>query len=193
MNDIKKQAKSIYIHEPRSMDSLGFCLIKLLDNRLHRDDAKCIGIKWVVSHSEHVSCTHAAPAGKPTNLLSTKDHPTNYPGWVGRVWVRYSKDIHRFGSDPFSGSLTHTGTGGSGDYSGPWSHLFEKRNDIKIFSWDFKIFDEDWPLLREIKKHKNEQFLAKLEDRNPETLKHNFFWEDYRAKKADQKFITRMK
>ena len=84
--------------------------------------------------------------------------PTGYPGWYGRVWVRFEEypDFMRL-SNILSSYGIHPGTGGEGAYNGIWSevchaaHILNMSHNEKphCFSWDCTIFDEDWPGLVE--------------------------------------------
>jgi hypothetical protein len=169
----KQYAKSLYVNEPKTMDELGFAVIKVLNDYRERrlsgrgrkavytesPKAECVGLSWQVTHTDHVSNSHSGPEGYPQNFMRKEGVPTGYPGWTGRVWVRYRYERgYTFGSDPFRRSLTHTGTGGGGAYNGPWAHVSNVRfhrlgydNSTNVFapvacySWDFRIFDYDWP------------------------------------------------
>jgi hypothetical protein len=204
MGEKKCYAQSVYGAEPTTMDQLANCVIQIINS--HRDTSlyprgmasikttKCVGLSWQLAHFDNVSITHCSPEGFPRyNWYSKAKQPSGYPGWSGRVWVRYAEDSVRFGSDAFERTLTYTGTGGGGHYDGPWRNVASKRfnrygrgRDLNaypepaIFSWGYKIFDADWPEIAEIKAFKkaikkwertvlkryNEQaMLAKLEER----------------------------
>ena len=139
-------------------------------------NAQVLGLAFDMSWHESVSNTHSAPRGGVTNwggretFSDGSPKPTGYPGWSGRVWVRYSG--HRrngcyLGSDPFSGSGMHTGTGGWGAYNGPWQpactayHKLRLHNNRKYsrkvrgiqepvcYSWDCRAYASDFPELLE--------------------------------------------
>jgi hypothetical protein len=205
---IKQRAQSIYGNEPETMDQLGDCLVKMIDNyvavrsKIHYN-AKCIGLSWELTHSMQISNTHHAPQGKVTNWgFDHPELPKGYPGWTGRVWVRYDTKLSHimFGSDPFEGTLTYTGTGGYGGYDGPWENLISlwhrHRSDfheLQVYSWDFKIFDDDWPLITEIKEHISLSVFNRLADITLTTLNHTFLWEDPETKKNDRKIMNSFK
>ena len=122
--------------------------------------APVAGFSWKIRFLPSVRNTHVAPENGVRNFLGDPDLPTGYPGVVGRVWIRYGNDRekHLPGSDPFWGTRTYPGTGGSGGYNGPWSrthslwHKHQKflRDEFpepSIYSWDYRFFLADWPNL----------------------------------------------
>jgi len=211
MGQIKQSAKKIYGREPKTLDQVGKAVIKIIDTHKssyggHKREVvatKCVGLSWSITHSDSVSNSHSAPEGYLTNFggYGTKDGvPRGYPGWTGRVWVRYENDSTTFGSDPFSQTLTHTGTGSWGSYDGPWREVahqwyerfgkYNHKNAIypepQIYSWDFKIFDADWP---KIEDYTHQAMLNMLEDKPLNPISHVFLWEDPKTKAADKKFL----
>lgn len=216
MGPTKQYAQSVYGAEPTSMDELGFAVVKVLNNyKQYRQSAKgvltsspnaqCIGLAWRLTHTETVSNSHSGPEGYPQNFMRKKDVPTSYPGWSGRVWVRYKNERgYSFGSDPFSRSLTHTGTGGGGSYDGPWTKVAHERfklyqhgpgefDPVSCYSWDFRIFDADWPLVTEniIGEYEKQLMWARLNNKyDPPAPTHNFLWEDPKTKAADEEFLA---
>lgn len=220
MGPNKKYAQSIYGDEPKTMDELGFAVIKILNEYRERriakvnrktvciesPNARCVGLSWQVTHSEQVSNSHSSPEGYPQNFMRKEGVPTSYPGWKGRVWVRYeNKQGYSFGSDPFKRSLTHTGTGGGGAYDGPWESVSHARwirhghsrdvglfPEVNCFSWDFRIYDADWPLVTEniIDQFEKEVMWATLSNQAvPRSPQHKFLWEDPATQVADETFL----
>jgi hypothetical protein len=142
--------------------------------------------------------------------MSKEGIPTGYPGWSGRVWVRYAtEEGYTFGGDPFTQSLTHTGTGGGGSYWGPWETVCHHRYvrhghrtspdiypEVNCFSWDYKIFDADWPELTAniINEFEKARVIAILQEKPiPDMRRHKFLWEDAATKEADEAFIRECK
>ena len=220
MGPNKKYAQSIYGDEPKTMDELGFAVIKVLNEHRERrltkvnrktvyiesPKTRCVGLSWSIVHSEQVSNSHSSPEGYPQNFMRKEGVPTSYPGWTGRVWVRYeSEQGYGFGSDPFNRSLTHTGTGGGGPYNGPWESVYAARwqrhghsraaglfPPVNCFSWDFRIFDADWPLVTEniIDQYEKDVMWATLGNKSqPLPPTHTFFWDDEATKAADDQFL----
>jgi hypothetical protein len=153
MFPIKSQILKSIGTEPSTMDELGAAILKLVNKK-----RKVAGFKWQITHGS-VSNTHSAPEGKTINWWCKSDMPTKYPGWSGRIWVRYKKYATGFGSDPFSGTLTYPGTGGAGAYDGPWKDIcaahwnrFGYKQPKNAYpepiclSWDYRLFDADWAL-----------------------------------------------
>ena len=221
MGPNKKYAQNIYGAEPTTMDEMGFAIIKVLNEHVERrvdrkgklttsDKVKCVGLAWEITHSDMVSNSHSSPEGYPQNWGGYKDKdgvPRGYPGWSGRVWVRYEKQSgYSWGSDPFNRALAHTGTGGGGSYSGIWEKVSSARYhrfghlrepgmypEIHCFSWDFRIFDADWPLVMEhvLANHEKEVMWATLNNQpRPRSLTHKFLWQDPATVEADAAFIA---
>jgi hypothetical protein len=220
MGPNKKYAQAIYGEEPKTMDELAQAVIKVLNNyqehRTRREGSKtvmtssptarCVGLSWRVTHSDMVSNSHSGPEGYPQNFMRKKDIPTGYPGWTGRVWVRYEREAgYSFGSDPFNRTLTHTGTGGGGSYNGPWEKISNTRfqrfkhargpnmyPEVCCFSWDFRIYDADWPEVTAniVEEREKAIMWATLNNKTgPAQPTHTFLWEDESTKLADLEFI----
>lgn len=131
-------------------------------------DNKVEGLSFKLSWSNSVSNSHCCPrngvrnwGGKETYSDGTAK-PRGYPGWHGRIWIRYSNQFYIIsGSDPLSGSGVHIGTGGYGSYSGPWELTLksiwelkrqgriDRDTNISCYSWDCKVFAEDFPDIAE--------------------------------------------
>jgi len=193
------------------MDQLAKAVIKVINARVARRylnngaykdvPVNCIGLSWELTHSNDVRYTHYAPEGRPTSGWGKSVSTKKYSGWYGRVWVRYTSDYTTFGSEPFNQTLTHTGSGGDGGYDGPWEKLsathFDRYGHTKlltnmyprpnIYSWDYSIFDLDWP---KISDHRDQIMMDMFEDKKPITIKHSFLWEDATTKMADDAFFA---
>lgn len=162
------------------------------------------GFSWKVRFSESVRNTHSAPQSGVRNFTGDPDLPTGYPGFSGRVWIRYGdmpkRPGYMPGSDPFCRSLTYTGTGGSGGYNGPWTASYSQWHRHKnvlspefpepmIYSWDYKFFLADWPELEKIVAQ--QRLLDSLVGENWAFEWHRYLWTDpeyiERDRKIDQK------
>jgi hypothetical protein len=63
---------------------------------------------------------------------------------------------------------------------------------VNCFSWDYKIFDADWPELTAniINEFEKTKLIAILQEKPiPDILRHKFLWEDAATKEADEAFI----
>src|ERR1700727_2046995 len=135
MTSLKEKFLRIVGKEPETLDELAHGVIKVIESQTTKiwngniylqHPIKVLGFSWDIWYRSTVSNSHSAPEGKQTNWGGYKtDIPTSYPGWEGRVWIRYApiKNGHHISSTPFCNTLTHPGTGGSGTYDGPWSAL----------------------------------------------------------------------
>ena len=139
--------------------------------------------------------------------VPNKDRPRNYPGFEGRVWIRFSSpqvdgegNFRTWGSDAFRRTLSHVGTGGGGAYSGPWEKISSAyynaleitKNSYKrplICSWDFRFFLDDWPTAA---KHVEQQIImARLQNNPSPKISHQFKWDLPALLEGDQQFIAR--
>lgn len=207
----KQRILEIWGNEPKTLDELGFCVLAVLNQQTpiryprHKKPLPkihVVGLKWDVSFGT-VSNSHYCPIDGVTcwNSQEAKDgRPTGYLGWMGRVWVRYRQEFDSIGSDPFSATLTYTGTGGFGGYSGPWDavyhHWYNKGGrrglpnypEPRIYSWDYRFFGQDWPdIFTEFEKKIMWAELAKQKFHPP---KHVFHWEDPLIQQQDQEFLS---
>lgn len=87
-----------------------------------------------IQYKSKIPNTHCSPRHGITNFSRQSDLPMNYPGWYGRFGFKISHNLPTFGSDLFSGTGIHLGTGGSG-------------GDNK-YSYDVKLFQDDWEGLK---------------------------------------------
>ena len=216
-----------YYGEPTDLNDLARCCIAMcetFDNvkqprdrrrkRLPPEYLKVVGFGWDIQFTENVSNSHSHPIDGMSNWCgynTSKGAPDGYPGFTGRVWMRWATHCNSFISDPMRATLTYTGTGGGGSYDGPWTqvcgerwhrysnHRAEEGQDpaIECASFDYRFFLSDWPLIEEALKQprlENEQqrVWAKLGNSTmpPKfSLHHKFLWEDPVVKAADQAFI----
>lgn len=185
------------------MSDLGHCIIAVLNqqpaSRNGRRRVKVAGLKWSVRHNHSVSNSHDAPINGVTNWSRKDGFPKGYPGWYGRVWVRYAEPIDCFGSDPWQNTLTYPGTGGFGDYDGPFEAIYNaylledpiKRRSRKgfpepqIYSWDWRFFDEDWPDLQKC-------HLLDIVRDGAAASSNEFSWMDPEIEQADDEFLARV-
>lgn len=195
----KQNILDVFGRDPENMDELGHCVIAMLNQ--NKDGVSVVGFKWDVTHHDLVSNTHSSPEGRPQNFMCKTGLPSGYPGWTGRVWVRYSRQMSGFGNDSFYRTLTHTGTGGGGSYGGPFTnianaHYLRHGHNIsssayprpEIFSWDYKFYDEDWPAVTEsIEREMTYNTLAGI---NTNTIQHKFEWYDPVTLTKDAEFMA---
>lgn len=209
----KENILRVYGREPETLDELARCVISMIESQENGDRFerkkpnvkkmyKVLGFAWDVQYSDMVSNSHSAPEGYPQNWGRDETVPKGYPGWSGRVWIRYSEECRSFGSDPFTKTLTFTGTGGAGDYNGPWrqvsNHRWNRYKDmrripkdaypeIKQYSWDYRFYDYDWPALALwVEKQKMWGELSG----QPWQNRHRFEWTDEETLAKDAAFIA---
>lgn len=211
MGPIKLHAQTIYGDEPATLDELGHALIKMINandiptpwGKKKTARATCVGLEWDIKWTDRVPSGYDAPEGCKPGWLSRNDgleSTQNYPGWVGRVWVRYANEKSRgfgFGSDPFNNTLTYTGTGGFGSYDGPWNRILKVRYhnhrtypypEPNVYSWDFRIFAQDWPLIAE--EFDKDRAWHILSGKPWIHSKHSFSWNDLEQEQRDQEYMT---
>lgn len=139
------------------LDEIAPQIFQQVDANLRTQNNSLLGLCFRVSYSDMVGNTHHCPRNGVTNWGQMNDKPKGYPGFSGRVWVRYASPIAQFGSSVFRDVCCHTGTGGGGGYNGPWQQLIDQFHASGLrdhdgaqslapvcFSWDVKIFTDDW-------------------------------------------------
>lgn len=154
------------------------------------------GFSWEIRFYTSVSNTHEAPENGVRNFSGDPDLPTGYPGFGGRVWIRYGDDRekHLPGSEPFWGTRTYPGTGGSGGYNGPWTRthsLWHKHRKIlrdefpepSIYSWNYRFFLEDWPTLE--KRVEQQRIISALTGESEREI-WNYLWTDPKYVEQDR-------
>ncbi len=175
-----------------------------------------VGFAWDIKFAGITSNSHQSPINGVRNWGAKNDKPNGYPGFSGRVWVRYAESTDGFGSDCLVNTLTYPGTGGFGSYNGVWQRIataayHERFNDssrfpiydVICFSWDYIFFLEDFPALKAtlgaaIDKFKLEQddleiwnkLKGKYCKRPDFQLHHKFLWEDSETKAADEEYMA---
>jgi len=214
---IKQNVLKVFGRDPRTMDELAQCVIAVIESQQNRDpwykepgprskkprktfeNIRVLGFAWDIQRGD-VSNSHSSPEGMPQNFGRKESLPTYYPGWSGRVWIRYAEHPYSFGSSPFEKTLTHTGTGGAGSYDGPWRSIcsahYQRYGHVKgkdqypnpqCFSWDYRIFDADWPsLVEQLEKERVwNQLAGKMAARQ-----HRFEWTDPETLVEDSAFMA---
>jgi hypothetical protein len=201
---IKTSILKEFGREPATMDELAQLVIDIVNHKIKKHNSRVVGFAWTLQRSKSVSNSHHSPEGYPQNWGGKKGLPSGYPGWQGRVWIRYSPGVLSFGSDHLRYTLTHTGTGGAGAYCGPWDVINSARfrhlghrslnqdiyPEIDCYSWDYKIFDADWPLITDA--YEKDKVWSVLSEQRPNlSSTHHFQWTDPEVEQADLRFITK--
>ena len=107
-----------------------------------------------LGYSDCVSNTHDCPHNGVTNwgcketLNDGTPAPRGYPGWTGRFdYIVQSHKGQLFSypgsSDMWEGTRIHSGTGGGG------GHHDQKTNFLQSFGFDFRLFADDWPAMKD--------------------------------------------
>lgn len=195
----KQYILDVYGREPETLGELADCVIAVItEYKDSKQKVEAVGFSWDVTYRE-VMNTHSAPLCGIINW-GRKEGPLSYPGWSGRVWIRYKGPCPSFGSDPFVNTLTYTGTGGLGSYKGPWESVATARwnrygssnkKDIfpepEIYSWDYRFYSSDWPGLEDgIRQQMVYDKLAGTYTK----MQHKFRWEDSETKIKDAEFLA---
>lgn len=180
---------------PESMGEVAECVIEHL-----RKTSTVVGFAWNMIKSENVSNSHHCPHNGVRNWARRDAGlPNGYPGWTGRVWVRYGETPKMFGSDPFRGSRTFPGTGGFGDYGGPWKSInhisfltrinkIKTKYDVIAYSWDYIFYDADWPGLAKSQEEDKAWDILKGVKRK---VTHQFRYIDSEVERMDDEFIKK--
>lgn len=213
----KEHILNLFGKEPETFDEFADCF-KLVVNSTqaspwvssrHKNTQpvyhKLIGLCWRIEYTPLVSNSHSAPLNGTINWFRNDDSsPKGYPGFVGRIWVRF-KQQPISSSDIIIPTLTHTGSGGAGSYNGIWDNVSIAHHKLygykqpstrpHCYSWDWKFFLSDWPgmekflqpIIDEYEKQRNWSIL-----KNPGAVvkrfkfEHEYEWTDPDTKMADQ-------
>jgi hypothetical protein len=192
----KQRILDVFGKEPESLDELAQCIIAVINNqentgydrpRKKYKNYKVVGFQWQICRMEKLHHYYKSHDG---------------PGWSGRVWIRYEDKPNQFGSSPFGPTMTYTGTGGYGSYSGPWERIlgliyssgskYYSKVSNHCYSWDYRFFDLDWPFIDENKLYDEGKLIAKLSGKPHRGMHHEFLWEDENQKQLDKIFIQEM-
>jgi hypothetical protein len=196
MHPLQQKIIKVYGHEPQTLDELAQAVIAVAQLNCRNT---LVGFHWDIVYWDLVSNSHDSPIGQPQNWHRDPNLPPGYPGFLGRVWYRFSGPHGGFGSDALRNSLTYTGTGGAGGYDGPWERLchqvyehqkkYKTRIDVHCYSYDYRFFLSDWPLLENMVRQ--EQTLALLSDRVFH-CEHRFGWDDPVQVERDRQVLDRI-
>jgi hypothetical protein len=209
MKPIKENILRVFGRDPETLYELAECVIAVIESQPNQGwgekkrktaaNHRVAGFAWDIRYSDRVSNSHSSPEGLPQNFIGKKDVPDSYPGFTGRVWIRYADEPNSFGSEPFEKTLTHTGTGGAGSYSGPWAAIASARwqtyghkrgagmyPEIHCYSWDYRFYLADWPgINRWVEK---QRIWSELTEK-PWQTNHKFSWTAPEVLSADTEFI----
>lgn len=207
MSSYKQQYKDTMVQkygEPTTLDEL-FDTIRLTleDQNPNKENGLfVVGFAWNISYRHTISNTHSCPINGETNWGCKVHLSRGYPGFTGRVWIRFNHD-QQFGwtEDLFNHSLSYPGTGGGGAYSGPWNNICHRRwktyghskhssfPEPKVYSWDYKIFADDFPLIVDTWTKNNLLNVIKTNDAGIKIVS-KLEWNDPATKELDDAFLT---
>jgi hypothetical protein len=149
---------------PMSLGDVTRCTVAYIEHHFKDQGIKVIYYCTQLKYSDAVSNQHNAPAGYDTNWGGqTNGTPTGYAGWQGKIWIGLSKPLKRKGiSDSPIASLKeigiYTGKGGGGVTTNIPQFIKDKlvpgtkiTDYCKPWSWDIKLFLNDFPSLKMLK------------------------------------------
>lgn len=193
LTPVKDNIIKLYGKDPETLYELAECAIRVVDfNKSKIEGATLQGFSWNITYGDCISNSHSAPEGYPRNFGNKPNLPRGYPGWQGRLWVRYDKEVSTSMSDLFSSALIHTGSGGYGAYGGPWTAIslvpapFRSGRPLAVYSWDLRIFADDWLA---IKKNLDKQLTWSILSNQDPLTRHVFSWTDPVVQDEDTEFI----
>jgi hypothetical protein len=166
-------------------------------------DNRVLGFKWEVGYHDRVPNTHSAPEEHRHNFRCKGEVPNGFSGFYGRVWIRMEKEPP-FMTDKFARTNTHSGTGGYGPYSGPWTTLgsrwYNRYSDKppfnayprpNFYSYDYRFYMLDWPEL--VLDLESAMIMDKLAGVPQREFNHTFLWQDNDTVAKDSEFINECK
>lgn len=195
--------------QPERLDDL-FIIFKHSIQQQVTDDNKLLGLAWTLKYYEKVSNSHCCPVNGTRNWAGNDDRPKHYPGYSGRFWLRLKKPSRTtclsYSSDLVKATLGYCGTGGAGAYDGPWSkvdaalytaplhvaHRMKREGQLPesiCYSWDFKIFSDDYPLIKDT--YIKERLLNIIKtNKSIIDIKSTSEWTDAEQEAIDKRFIA---
>lgn len=179
--------------EPTTLDELAWLFINYTNDVVFDGQTtRLIGLAWDLIYSDSVSNSHSCPIGGVTNFSRESELPLGYPGFKGRLWIRLNQEVAGIVSRIPAMAFIHTGTGGIGSYGGPWTG---ENADMPVYSWDMKVFLDDWPLLESvaIEKLRHEETIRILthDSRKPSSfLINRFKWADPTVLRLDAEWAA---
>jgi hypothetical protein len=162
-----------------------------------KNNQKLVGLSLSLRWNDNVSNSHSAPRGKHTNFYAHAGLPTSYPGWSGRAWARFANGkLEGFSSCQFNNTGLHPGSGGYGGYDGPWQKISSRHyahnyfvfKELQIYSWDCKIFAEDFPDIVDLYKTEMAFKILSGDDGDSKCM---YLWEDPEQRAEDAELIKR--
>jgi hypothetical protein len=179
-----------YGKEPETLDEIAEAIVATISVTNQR----VTGFYWEIEYNPKLGNTHSSPQRGVTNWGQQDNLPKNYPGLWGRVWIRYATPPERWASDTFHPTMTYPGTGGGGAYNGPWEAIsrimykLDRSRPTCMFSWDYRVWVDDWPCLEEI--ISKAATWHKLKAKRHLELKHKFGWDDEETAKNDAELLA---
>lgn len=207
MDAAQKYIQDIYGKSPESLDEIAEACIAVISQK-----HEVTGFAWNIQYEPEISNSNEAPIGKKTNWYRRKHLPLGYPGFHGRVWIRFRTSPPAFTSSLFPATLTYVGTGGYGSYKGPWDEIakaayhskgctgFDERyNNVACYGWDYRFFIDDFPKFAEIftetriKPWEQEQLLETLKGNRPRRFhaQHSYQWNNSTIYQEDEAFLQK--
>lgn len=135
------------------IEIIGNPAVNIIKKNLKSKKRKLHCLRLDVSYQSIISNSHNCPKNGMTNWHHDANKPSGYPGWEGRIWLIFDKDISgSFGGDLLQGSGLHSGTGGYGYYDLDPSVYIRKGYEKEYpLSWSVKIFEEDFQVVNKFK------------------------------------------
>ena len=165
--------------QPKKLQGVFDIVREIIDDEAKKGFTRLVGLAMELRR-DTITTTHSAPVGENQSWRS----PNRYPGYAGRIWIRYEREPrgNKFNPmDCFRKTLTHTGTGGGGDYDSPWKmassvwhHRFGRSepndyvhrvrpgvgdvNEMRrpsLWGFTYHFYYKDWPSLWEADKRRD--------------------------------------
>jgi hypothetical protein len=132
---------------PLSLQDLCDNVFKYANNH-YLKKTELLGWGMQVKFTERASNTHSAPHNGQQNWHWSDDKPKGYPGWHGRVWIFYNKQVDWCDENLFPNLRLYTGTGGYGMYDCRFcTYKTWDSQEVYPLSYDFRFYQADWPSL----------------------------------------------
>jgi hypothetical protein len=153
------------------------CYNSIRDGRRLLLTGLALSMQW----SDRVSNSHSCPINGTTNWDCDDTLPTGYPGFNGRIALRFDRSPTGFSTDVLHGSCAHGGSGGWRPSVKVWKDVSRRATDANLpghyTEYELRIYVEDFPKLARHMEQLKTMHLLQFPDK-PFLLLRDYVWID---------------
>lgn len=109
-----------------------------------------LGFFWYIRSFHNISNHSYAPVGHSTNPGGRDlNMPTGFPGWYGKMTLRFRHKVWLWGSNMMNNTLIHTSTSDRTIKRFPdkTKNKKDENYEIEFYNWKINFFNSDFPNL----------------------------------------------